>query len=73
MIGKLADTRRFANLPGFNVLNLSDDWTPDKQSTWLREAIDHGSQILIVSPLNVTGQYREEVKMLLKMLLEHGA
>ena len=68
VIGKLADTTEYIDREGYNVLSKFDGWTPEFNREWLRQAVERGDQILIVSTQNVTGQFRNELLDLINLL-----
>ena len=70
VLGKLADTDKYACREGYNVLSKFDGWTPEFNREWLRQVVERGDDILIVSTLDVSGQFRNELEDLMEILLE---
>lgn len=68
VIGKTADVAPYNGRPGFNVLDC-DEYTPERNIEWLREALVRGDQILFATTQDITGIYRTELIWLLADML----
>lgn len=67
VIGKLADIERYRNVTGYNVMARRDDWTPERNRSWLDEAIARGDQFLIASS-DYSGEFLNELIYLLRRI-----
>lgn len=69
VIGKLRDTYWYRNEPTkYNVMSM-DNWTPEKNRSWMDEAIARHDDFLIISTGEVAGEFANELQYLMTALL----
>jgi len=71
VLGKLLDTVKYLDLPGYNVLALQNQWTVAINRSWIKAAFDRGDDFLFVSR-EATGVYRQEFAFLYGLMIEKG-